>query len=128
MNYWNGGKYLGIGPSAHSYNQSARQHNVSNNHLYVRALKVGRIPAEQEILTKSELINEYILTALRTDQGCNLDLLRQKFEYDVTTLHSGYLHQLQDNNLIVLADNHLRLTDAGKLLADKISSDLFLVE
>ncbi len=128
MNYWKGGKYLGIGPSAHSYDQSARQHNVSNNHLYVGALKVGRIPAEQEILTKSELINEYILTALRTDQGCNLDLLRERFGYDVTTLHSGYLHQLQDNKLIILADHHLRLTDAGRLLADKISSDLFLVE
>ncbi len=127
-NYWKGGKYLGIGPSAHSYDQTSRQHNVSNNHLYVRALLEKKIPARQEILNQSERINEYILTALRTDEGCNLDLLKSNFGYDVTALHNGYLRQLQNNKLILLTDHHLRLTDAGRLLADKISSDLFLVE
>ncbi len=127
-NYWKGGKYLGIGPSAHSYDLTSRQHNVSNNHLYVRALLEKKIPARQEILNQSERINEYILTALRTDEGCNLDLLKSNFGYDVTALHSGYLRQLQNNKLILLTDHHLRLTDAGRLLADKISSDLFLVE
>ncbi|MDQ2656257.1 MAG: coproporphyrinogen III oxidase, partial [Bacteroidota bacterium] len=126
-NYWKGGKYLGIGPSAHSYDQSSRQHNVSNNHFYVRALVEKKIPARQEILNLSERINEYILTTLRTDEGCNLDVLKSNFGYDVTALHSGYLLQLQNNNLILLTGNHLRLTNAGRLLADKISSDLFLV-
>ena len=126
--YWQGKKYLGIGPSAHSFNQLSRQHNVANNHLYVRAIMEGKLPAAQEILTKEDQINEYILTALRTSAGCNLDLLKSNFGYDVLKLHARYLEELENQNLIVLNDTHLALTQAGKLLADKISSDLFLVE
>ena len=63
-NYWKGEKYLGIGPSAHSYNKTSRQHNVSNNHLYVRAIAENRLPAEHEVLRKSEQINEYILDTI----------------------------------------------------------------
>ncbi|HEY9487232.1 MAG TPA: coproporphyrinogen III oxidase, partial [Chryseosolibacter sp.] len=125
--YWSGEKYLGIGPSAHSYNQASRQHNISNNHLYVRELAEGKIPAEKEVLKKGDRINEYILTTLRTDSGCNLELLKNNFGYDVRQLYAGYLHELQRNNLVWLDDDHLRLTEAGKLLADRISSDLFLV-
>ena len=128
MNYWNGGKYLGIGPSAHSYNGTARQHNVANNHLYVRALREKRIPAETEVLQKEDQINEYILTTLRTDAGCDLRFLKSNFGYDVLALHERYLRELESQQLIAFADQHLKLTDAGKLLADKISSDLFLVE
>ena len=125
--YWSGEKYLGIGPSAHSYNQASRQHNISNNHLYVRELAEGKIPAEKEVLKKGDRINEYILTTLRTDSGCNLELLKNNFGYDVRQLYAGYLHELQRNNLVWLDHDHLRLTEAGKLLADRISSDLFLV-
>ena len=126
--YWQGKKYLGIGPSAHSFDQDSRQHNVANNHLYVRAIREGKAPAAQEILTKEDQINEYILTALRTSAGCDLDLLKSNFGYDVLTLHGRYLEELKNQNLIVLNDKRLTLTQTGRLLADKISSDLFLVE
>lgn len=126
--YWQGKKYLGIGPSAHSFNQLSRQHNVANNNLYVRALMEGKVPAAEEILTKEDQINEYILTALRTSAGCDLDLLKSNFGYDVRKLHARYLQELENQKLIVLNDTHLALTQTGKLLADKISSDLFLVE
>jgi oxygen-independent coproporphyrinogen-3 oxidase len=127
-NYWNGGSYLGIGPSAHSYDGKSRQHNVANNHLYMRALNQREIPAEREILLKEDQINEYILTTLRTDEGCDLEMLKSNFGYDVLNLHAGYLRELENHRLIALVGQRLKLTDAGKLLADKISSDLFLVE
>jgi oxygen-independent coproporphyrinogen-3 oxidase len=127
-NYWKGGKYLGIGPSAHSYDQSTRQHNIANNHLYVQSLKEKDVPAETEVLKKEDQINEYILTTLRTDAGCNLTILKNGFGYDVLALHSRYLRELQDHKLVSLEDHYLKLTAAGKLLADKISSDLFLIE
>lgn len=126
--YWQGKKYLGIGPGAHSFNQLSRQHNVANNNLYVRALMEGKVPAAAEILTKEDQINEYILTALRTSAGCDLHLLKSNFGYDVLKLHARYLEELAKQNLIVLNDTHVTLTQTGKLLADKISSDLFLVE
>lgn len=127
-NYWSGGKYLGIGPSAHSYDGQTRQHNVANNHLYVRALKEKKIPAEAEVLHKEDQINEYILTTLRTDAGCDLDLLKIDFGYDVLSVHESYLRQLENHNLVAVVGQRLKLTDAGKLLADKISSDLFLIQ
>ncbi len=127
-NYWKGSKYLGIGPSAHSYNGRSRQHNISNNHLYVSAIKDNKIPAEEESLKKEEQINEYILTSLRTDAGCDLDFLNQTFGYDVRSLYALYLSRLQSDSLARLDHNRLILTDTGKLLADTISSDLFLIE
>lgn len=126
--YWKGDKYLGIGPSAHSYNQTTRQYNVANNHLYVASVNEGKIPAETEVLKKGDHINEYILTTLRTDTGCSLEKLKRDFDYDLLKLHGGYLRELQNHNLVSFEDQYLRLTDTGRLLADKISSDLFLVE
>src|SRR5687767_11606374 len=72
--------------------------------------------------------NEYILTTLRTEHGCSLAILKSNFAYDVLTLHGGYLRELENHNLISLVDQHLKLTEAGRLLADKIASDLFLIE
>ena len=87
-----------------------------------------KIPAETEVLKVTDRINEYILTTLRTDTGCNLAFLKNSFDYDVSVLHGEYLRELQINNLVFQEDGFLKLTDAGKLLADKISSDLFSVE
>ena len=126
--YWKGEKYLGIGPSAHSFNKTTRQYNVKNNHLYIRSLKEKAIPCELEILKREDHINEYILTTLRTSAGCNLEKLKSDFDYDVLTLHDNYLAELLKHNLISLQDSFLRLTERGKLLADKISSDLFIVQ
>ena len=65
-NYWKGVKYLGIGPSAHSYNGETRQWNIANNAKYIQALEKGEIPAETELLTETNRLNEYIMTSLRT--------------------------------------------------------------
>lgn len=126
--YWKGDKYLGIGPSAHSFDKTSRQHNISNNHLYVRSIREHRIPYETEVLKRSDQINEYILTALRTDRGCDLDALKQNFNYDLLGRHAAYIRELESHNLVSLQHSRLTLTHAGRLLADKISSDLFLLE
>jgi oxygen-independent coproporphyrinogen-3 oxidase len=125
--YWRGDKYLGIGPSAHSYNGVTRQHNVSNNYGYLRSVREGKVPAEVEVLKREELINEYILTTLRTDKGCNLQILKQKFGCDVLYVQGKYLEELERQGLVVLEHEYLKLTAAGRLLADKISGDLFLI-
>lgn len=126
--YWRGASYLGVGPGAHSFDQTTRQHNITNNHLYVRSLKEKKVPAQKETLKKTDRINEYILTTLRTDQGCNLSFLRSEFNYDLLSTHETYLRKLEHHDLAFLREGHLFLTQPGRLLADKIASDLFLIE
>jgi oxygen-independent coproporphyrinogen-3 oxidase len=125
--YWRQEKYLGIGPSAHSYNGTSRQYNIHNNNLYIRSLKNDQIPFEREELSADDLINEYILTTLRTQWGTDLKKIKQDFGYDLLTKNAEYLSKIFNDKLAVLENGVLRLTRAGKLLADKISSDLFVV-
>lgn len=124
-NYWCQDKYLGIGPSAHSYNGISRQFNVSNNHLYLKSLGEGRIPFEQEILSVNDKINEYILTSLRTSAGCDLKKLTSDYSFDLLSKQKKYLQEIIDQKLATLNDKILVLTRSGRLLADKIASDLF---
>lgn len=123
--YWRGSSYLGIGPSAHSFNGVSRQYNVSNNHTYIKSIHQQVIPFELEILTRENKINEYILTSLRTAWGTDLQVLRQQYAYDLLAENKHYLSELLDKKLITIEQNVLKLTNAGKLFADKISSDLF---
>ena len=125
--YWKQEKYLGLGPSAHSYNGSSRQFNVRNNNLYIRSLKNDLIPFEKEDLSREDLINEFILTTLRTQWGTNLKKLKQDFGYDLWNKNTDYLSKILKGELAILKDDVLMLTRKGKLLADKISSDLFVV-
>jgi oxygen-independent coproporphyrinogen-3 oxidase len=125
--YWRQQKYLGIGPSAHSYNFVARQYNVRNNHNYIKALQHNTIPFELEILSREDRINEYLLTTLRTHWGCDLRVLKETFNYDVLNIHRPFLQDLLNKKFAVIEKNILRLTRTGMLLADKISSDLFLI-
>ncbi|MBX2961089.1 MAG: radical SAM family heme chaperone HemW [Cyclobacteriaceae bacterium] len=126
--YWRQQNYLGIGPSAHSYNGAIRQFNISNNHLYVKAIEQNNVPAQTEVLTTENKINEYILTTLRTHWGTNLDYLKQHHNIDLLKENSVYLDQLFEKGLVVLNQNVLTLTRKGKLMADRIASDLFVVE
>lgn len=125
--YWKQQKYLGIGPSAHSYNFETRQYNISNNHLYVRAIREGKIPFEKEMLTRQDHVNEYLLTTLRTSWGADIERMKKLFNYDVLKSNREFIDTLAEQNLIVVEKGFLKLTRAGKLLADKISSELFLV-
>lgn len=125
-NYWRGVHYLGVGPSAHSFNGHSRQYNVANNRKYTAAISESIIPAEIEELTLADQANDYLLTTLRTTWGCDLALLRDKYAYDVQASHGVYLQELQQKDLARIADNVLYLTDKGKLLADQITLDLML--
>ena len=125
--YWKGEKYLGVGPSAHSYNGISRQFNSTNNADYVRLLSRGEIPFQMEVLTRENHINEYLMTTLRTSWGCELEKLREHFNYDIHTIHSAYIGNLLNEKLAVIDGTCLKLTKKGRFMADKIASDLFVL-
>lgn len=124
-NYWSGNHYLGLGPAAHSFNGKSRQWNVANNSLYLAAIQKNTIPFEIEYLTPIQQLNEYIMTALRTSEGINLDKIQ---------LHGGdtalkrLIEEAQQYVVIgkiIRKDQYLRLTDEGKFFADGIAAELF---
>ncbi len=125
--YWLGKKYIGIGPSAHSYDGEKRGWNVSNNSLYLKSLAENKIPIEMETLTKTDRYNEYIMTGLRTIWGVSLDRIETEFG----PKYLEYLNQQSakyiEDHLLFVDDNVLRTTKSGKFLGDGIASDLFLL-
>jgi oxygen-independent coproporphyrinogen-3 oxidase len=126
-NYWKGEHYIGIGPSAHSFDGSSRQWNVKNNNRYIKSANENKIDADIEQLTDKQKYNEYILTSLRTIWGVDTERVNEKFG---ATIHSHFLHELsryKDSDYIVKKENNITLTDSGKLIADKIASDLFVM-
>lgn len=123
--YWKQKNYLGIGPSAHSYDGVTRQFNIKNNALYIQAIERGEIPFEKEVLTRANQINEYLLTTLRTIWGCDLRYLADQWKFDLASEKEKELNQAYSLGLLEKKENLLLLTRKGKLLADKIASDLF---
>ena len=125
--YWLGKKYIGIGPSAHSYNGESRSWNVANNSLYLKAIAENKLPSETEILSKTDQYNEYIMTGLRTIWGVSLERIETEFG----TKYLDYLHQQVEkyisDNLLEIENNVLKTTKKGKFLSDGIASDLFLL-
>ena len=119
--YWMGKNYLGIGPSAHSFNGTERQWNISNNNKYIESINYGIIPFEKEILTPVQKQNEYIMTSLRTMEGLKLE----KFEGVSLDRLIAASRKFIDSGLIKLENNSLLLTNNGKLFADGIAADLF---
>ncbi|UOQ97837.1 radical SAM family heme chaperone HemW [Hymenobacter sp. 5317J-9] len=125
-NYWRGVPYLGLGPSAHSYDGRNRQFTLANNPQYVAAvLERGEVPVTLDELTATDRANEYLLTTLRTARGCDLAHLRTQLGFDVQAAHAAYLAELQANGWARIQNEVLTLTDAGKLLADHITLELF---
>jgi len=122
--YWLGEPYLGIGPSAHSYNGVSRQWNVANNAQYIRALETGEIPFEIEHLTPTQRYNEYVMTTLRTIWGASpahIQSLGGAFLQHFETV----LRQMSKEGWLEQTGENWRLTRAGKLLADRIAVDFF---
>jgi len=123
--YWLGKKYLGIGPSAHSYDGTNRSWNVANNSLYIKSLAENALPKETETLTETDRYNEYIMTGLRTIWGVSLD----RIEKDFGKKHLDYLLQnaqrYLDDEKLIIEHNVLRTTKKGKFFCDGIASDLF---
>ncbi|UII34221.1 radical SAM family heme chaperone HemW [Fulvivirga ulvae] len=125
--YWKQEKYLGIGPSAHSYDGVNRRFNISHNPKYLKAIAHSEIPYEADILTNEDRINEYLLTTLRTKWGANLEKLKNEWSYDLLADQREYLDRLLTKSYAIIDGKHLKLTRSGLLLADKISSDLFKI-
>lgn len=125
-NYWRQKNYLGIGPGAHSFDGSKRSYNISNNAKYIKALKQLTLPIESEILSKRDRVNEYFLTTLRTKWGVNLLYLKEELGFTITPSQSEYFDEIKDNDWVRLFDNHITLTEKGKLFADEITLQLFI--
>ncbi len=125
-NYWKKGTYIGIGPSAHSYNGQQRSYNVANNAQYIKAIGAGQLPADTETLSRRDHINEYLMTSLRTQWGCDLHWLKTNYDYDLQQAQAAYLQQLIADRQAVLSDQYLILTNKGRLLADSIALELFI--
>lgn len=125
--YWKQERYLGVGPSAHSYNESSRQYNISNNAAYIRSMQQNIIPFTFERLTREDKINDFLLTTLRTKWGTDLKKLQQLYQYDLFADHEQYIKSLCEQKFALLQNDTLLLTKSGKLLADKIASDLFML-
>ncbi len=124
--YWKGEHYIGLGPSAHSFNGTSRQWNISNNALYIQSLEKSELNFEEEILTASQQLNEYIMTSMRTVEGINFADDRWLMTDDSTKNKIiSSAKKWEVNGKIILDENSLRLTDKGKFLADGIASDLF---
>jgi len=126
--YWSGAKYLGLGPSAHSYDGVSRQWNVSNLSEYVKNINSGLVPAEKEMLSKVQRFNEYVMTSLRTIWGTDLKKIEAEFgkEFLGHTIKETRASILQ--KLIVIEENKIKLTNNGKLFADRIASGIFIEE
>ncbi|GAA4275526.1 radical SAM family heme chaperone HemW [Aquimarina mytili] len=125
--YWQGKHYLGIGPSAHSYNGKQRSWNINNNAKYIKAIQQNQFPREIENLTPTDQYNEYIMTGLRTIWGVSLQKIETEFG---KTFKQYLLKQAQkhiEEHLLFLDNDTLLVTKKGKFLSDGIASDLFLV-
>ena len=123
--YWLGKKYIGIGPSAHSYDGISRSWNVSNNSIYLKSLEENKLPSEIEILSKSDRYNEYIMTGLRTIWGVSLDRIEQEFGNEYLDYLQKQAQKFINDNLLFVENNILKPTKKGKFLTDGIASDLF---
>ena len=124
--YWQRRPYLGVGPSAHSYNGTSRQYTIANNAAYVRGITEGTLPFTSEILTLEDQVNEYLLTGLRTQWGCRLDLLQELSEGRFLGEMGEEIFRFHENGWLQSKDGLLLLTEAGKLFADRVAGSLFL--
>jgi oxygen-independent coproporphyrinogen-3 oxidase len=123
--YWQGKPYLGLGPSAHSFNGNEREWNVSNNALYLKSIEQGMIPSEKEMLTETQQLNEYIMTSLRTIEGLSLKVISTKRGTDIADAIKKDAAIFLKEGTMTASNDHLILTNAGKLLADGIAAELF---
>lgn len=123
--YWDGTHYLGIGPSAHSYDGVSRQWNVAGVDAYLQGLHSGNLSFEKEVLTETQHFNEYVMTAIRTSAGINLTLIENCFGKPSADAVRKGLEPMITKGWILSDGQQVHLTNAGKLFADRIASELF---
>ena len=126
--YWQGKKYLGLGPSAHSFDGNSRRWNVANNAIYIQSLQKNIVPFEMEILTPAQKLNEWIMTSLRTKEGLKLDTQMSPVDRRVVALLQKKSERYRQQELLKADGRNLILTDEGKLYADGIAAGLFFEE
>jgi oxygen-independent coproporphyrinogen-3 oxidase len=125
-NYWKRVPYLGIGPSAHSFDGLSRQWNVSNNAHYIKALQAGDLPFEKEVLSEWQQLNETIMTSLRTSEGLNFNEVLSRLNPTQTIDFMEQVIHYEELQMLNRESNVLVLSTKGKLYADAIASDLFI--
>jgi oxygen-independent coproporphyrinogen-3 oxidase len=123
--YWLGKKYIGIGPSAHSYDGVSRSWNVSNNPMYLKSILENKLPNEVEILSITDRYNEYVMTGLRTIWGVSLDRIQTEFGQSYLDYLTKQARKFLDDELLFIKNDILKPTKKGKFLTDGIASDLF---
>lgn len=126
VSYWKGKKYLGIGPSAHSFNGDARSWNVSHLSNYINSVNQGSVPFSAEILTVDQKFNEYVMVSLRTMWGTDVKVIKNTFGQSYKTQFESEIKKYQISGDVEKHGDVYYLTDRGKLFADGISSDLFV--
>lgn len=126
--YWQGKHYLGVGPSAHSFNGNSRQWNVANNARYTQGWLNGTPHLEVEVLDQRTRCNEYLMTRLRTTWGVDLNFIRSTFGIDLLNLEQERISTWIEEGLMTHDNDVLKLTTEGLLKADRIASDLFILE
>ena len=126
--YWKSHEYLGIGPSAHSFNgRTERSWNIANNKLYINSLNENKLPKETEILTEKERYNEMMMIGLRTSWGVDLAALENNFGEEILEHFHQSIQARVEDGVLIMENNHLKIPEKNWFLADGIASDLFLV-
>lgn len=124
--YWDGIWYIGLGPSAHSYNGSSREWNAANNAIYIKQVGEGEGFSDTEPIDETTAYNEYIMTRLRTSKGINLLQVKKQFAIDLLVDFEEELQFMVEDEEATIEDGVLRLTHLGKFFADGLSASLFL--
>lgn len=127
-NYWKGKTYLGIGPSAHSYDGKKRSWNIPNNSVYMKEIAQNRLPNEVEVLNENDRFNELVMIRLRMKEGLNSEEIKLNFPQE---FYDDFLSEIRthlDNETIDFEEGNFRLTEKGKFLADGIAASLFRVD
>lgn len=126
--YWEGSKYLGIGPSAHSFNKTSREWNVSNNQKYLSEIFSERLPSEREELKINDRFNEYLMVGFRTAKGVSTNYIENEFGSNTLSVFEKNVVDFIQRKWVEKKEGYYKTTTSGKLMADKIASELFITE
>jgi oxygen-independent coproporphyrinogen-3 oxidase len=126
--YWEGSKYLGIGPSAHSFNKTSREWNVANNQKYLNDIYSEVLPSQTEQLKLNDRFNEYLMLSFRTSKGVNTTYLEDEFGSAMLTHFEKNAQEYISKKWVIFENGFYKTTREGKLMADKIASELFTLE
>lgn len=126
-NYWKGVDYIGIGPSAHGFDGQNRYMNPANNALFMEKLEANKLPETVEELSLNDRFNEYVMTSLRTMWGIDLQKIADEFGKDFLEETKHNLRNFEDKDWLIITEEKIKLNQSGKLFADHIASELFII-